>query len=297
MKWILRPEKQDVLAVFGAAYALILLGPTIAAVGRGAYTPIGDSLSILGGASMVFAAMVYMQYYRRKRIWRSGEVPSEYVAFASGARAKGDRNDYKPNYGVGKLPRPGDVERVVDLALEYIPAELFYSEKQVHGFLERNPGALRCIRTSSAGEISGYYILLALSQRGEDLILDGAVDVGVAMSPSLTLSDPADASALYIGMIQGEGGRGSAAVLLAFVEHLLQIVEQNKKPIRLYARSGHKSSRYLMDKLGFTPVKVAGGVSYLEVAEVGEAQLRELRNSGLRTRRRAERVMKQREEL
>lgn len=270
------PQKSTIYAHAALSYATIIFGLQSATINRHPYDRAGDMLTIIGIILILLTSYEYIRFLYIKKSWRQ----------------KMDENistlEYSPNFGVGKLPREGDVPLVIEFATNFIPAHLFYSEEHLQKFIDINPGALRCIRTDKSNNLTGYYILLALSKRGEVLIRDGAIDVGVAMPASLTVSDPRDTDALYIGMIQGMGLRGQAEITMALTSHLHQISIQNNRPLRIYARPGHSSSRKLMDKLGFTPMIVDGLKTSIEVTTVHPGQLSSEINKYKKIQNRAE---------
>lgn len=101
--------------------------------------------------------------------------------------------------------------------------------------------------------LTGYYVLFALTERGEGLLRDGSMDVGVAMPAAETVANPRDARAFYIGMIQGLTTAGKREIHTALAAHVLQLCEENGGELNLYARGASVSSRRYVDLLGFFP--------------------------------------------
>lgn len=201
--------------------------------------------------------------------------------------------DFRPHPGPGTLPRPGEVEEVLSHATENISPRFFYTAAQLHQYLQVNPEALRCVRTSLAhpGQLTGYFILISLTDRAERLIRDGSIDAGVALPASLTAADPATAHCHYLGMIQGLTAAARHEIICALHQRLSALTSPVREPVRLYARNGHPSSRPVMDKLGFTPLTMHGHPSQIEFTELNHLGLGRLVSANrVRQRRLAERA-------
>lgn len=269
----LRVERVKALQVLGAGYALLLLGGTLAGANSDATIMAGISILFAGSAILVLGLAMMLAYWQRNAEWDAPKLEDL-------EKLPNDAADYKPNYGVGKLPRPGDVEEVIRFAHMYIDERLFYTPEQLENFIQINPGALRCVRTSQKypTQITGYYILLALSERGEGLIRDGAIDVGVAMPASVTVNDPINSRAYYIGMYQGLSMLGRNEITFSIIAHVQQLCQEAGEAVRVYARSGHSSSRLMMDQLGFHPIKINGQDSQIEATTLRPGDLDELVN-------------------
>ncbi|MCU1656484.1 MAG: hypothetical protein JWO57_1140 [Pseudonocardiales bacterium] len=254
VKYMLEGRNRS-LEILGAGYALLLLGATTSASTVGWVQSLGVPIFIVGVALLMLGALLYVLYWKHRGSWADSApttVPTDEPTEALVA----DHGTYRPNYGPGKLPRPGDVEEVIRYAREKIPAALFYTDELLHAYIDVNPGSLRCIRTDRrhTTAITGYYVLLALSSRAEGLIRDGSIDVGVALPPALTIENPIDSDGLYIGMYHAIDRTRGPEITLALTEHLQQILTENGRPMNLYARSGNPSSRSMMDTLKFAPL-------------------------------------------
>lgn len=267
----LRVERVKALQVLGAGYALLLLGGTLAGANSDATTMVGISILFAGTSILVLGLSMMLVYWQRNAEWDAPKLEDL-------EELPNNAADYKPNYGVGKLPRPGDVGEVIRFAHMYIDERLFYTPEQLENFIQINPGALRCVRTSQKypTQITGYYILLALSGRGEGLIKDGAIDVGVAMPASVTVNDPINSRAYYIGMYQGLSTLGKNEITFSIIAHVQQLCREAGEAVRVYARSGHSSSRLMMDQLGFRPIKINGQDSQIEATTLHPGDLDEI---------------------
>lgn len=266
----IRSERRAAIEVLGSGYALLLLGATASATTVTWIQDLGVPAFSTGLALLAVGAVQYSAYWHRRGRWSSSAQVLDERDY-SRIHAAGEHRQYRPNYGPGKLPRPGDVDEVVRYAREKIPAALFYTEDLLQQYIDVNPGALRCIRTDRNHPlaITGYYVLLALSKRGEALIRDGSIDVGVALPPALTVENPRDSNGLYIGMYHAmEPAWTGPDITLALTEHIDQIVNENERPMNLYARSGNLSSRGMMDKLGFAPLNGGEIGSSLEATTI-----------------------------
>lgn len=267
-QYLFHVDRRASLKLLGTGYALMLFGAALAGANADWLTACGMTALGLGGLILLLGAGFYARHLVGRARW-SQQMDESLPEL-------GSAENYLPNHGVGRLSRPGDVEQVIDLATASIDASLFYDVDQLCSFIAVNPGALRCIRTDkrSMTRLTGYYILLALTPRGEGLIKDGAVDVGVAMTADLTLRDPIDAGAFYIGMFQGIDGIGAAEIIRALTAHLDQLASEAGGPIRIYGRRGNPvaSGRY-MDRLGFKPLIIDGQVAKIEWTEIVPGQL------------------------
>ena len=252
-----RLGRDESVIVAGLGYAALLLGAALGGAASETIRSMSTPVLLLGLAVALIGLIGYAVDWLKRQEW---DVASE---------ERFDRTNLLANYGPGKLPRPGDVDRVIRFATENVPAEYFYSAEMLNEYIAVNPGALRCIRGDRLNpqRITGYYILLALSERAEGLIRDGTIDVGVALAPKLTVENPRNATAFYIGMVHGLRGVCESEAALALAEHLDQLHEENGCPVRVYARMGHRSSGLPMTEGGFIPLSSGERGRVIEVLE------------------------------
>lgn len=262
---LLRRHRWTAAALVALGYSLVLAGASIGGMNDDAVQRSGSFTLLAGIGLMVVGAIWLLVRAARARAWAN-------------ETEKGTISSFTRIDGPGQLPRPGDADQVIDHATRKIDPELFYNTDQLLRYLDVNPGALRVLRNDSAAptRLTGYYVLLGLTSRAEELILNGAIDVGVAITPSLTVHDPGTADALYLGMVQGFGAAGKDGAVLALIDHILGIVQEREGgPVRVYARRGNPSSGKLMDALGFTPVLHREGIEVTEVPNPGVLLVRE----------------------
>lgn len=252
-------------AMVALGYSLILAGASIGGMNDDPVQRVGLPILLLGVALMLAGVAWLLTRAARARAWANETSRGTIAAFT------------RVN-GPGQLPRPGDVAQAIDHATRRIDPALFYNTEQLIRYLDVNPGALRVLRNDAAAptRLTGYYVLLGLAPRAEELIRNGAIDVGVAITPSLTVHDPATVDALYLGMVQGFGAGGKNGAILALIDHILGIVEERGGgSIRVYARRGNPSSGKLMDALGFSPVLQHGGIEVMEIPNAGVLRVRD----------------------
>lgn len=262
-----RRRRWTAAVMVALGYSLVLAGASIGGIGGHPVQEAGPPVLFVGVSIMAAGVFWLLARAARARGWANETARGTIALFT--------RID-----GPGQLPRPGDVSQVIGHATQRINPSLFYDTEQLNQYLDINPGALRVLRNDAAAptRLTGYYVLLGLSPRAEELIRYGAIDVGVAITPSLTVYDPGAVDALYLGMVQGFGAGGKNAAILALIDHILGIVqERNGGPIRVYARRGNPSSGKLMDDLGFAPVLQPGGIEVTEVPNPGVQAIRENR--------------------
>lgn len=263
MKRITRLYGWTAPALVAFGYSMIIAGASVGGMNGPIVQKFGLPVVFIGVSGLVVGVAWMIARALKTRAWASDTE-------------RGTIGMFSRSKGPGQLPRPGDVQEVIYHATKNIDAELFYSEEQMQQYLAVNPGALRVLRNDASAKtrLTGYYILLGISRRAEELIGDGSIDAGVALAPTLTVHDPGEADALYLGMIQGFGRGGKDGAIVALIEHVVGIVgERHGRPVRVYARRGHPSSGALMDAMGFKPVVRQGGI---EVAEVPNPELDEL---------------------